>query len=47
VIYEVNGQSVHTLAELSTALRDVTPSAPVVLHIDRRGRLRYLAFVRP
>ena len=47
VIYEVNGQSVRTLAELSVMLGNLDQSAPVVLHIDRRGRLRYLAFEHP
>ncbi len=47
VIYEVNGQSVRTLAELSAMLDTLDQSDPVVLQIDRRGRLRYLAFERP
>jgi serine protease Do len=47
VIYAVNGQPVTTLAGLETALRDLPAGTPVVMHIDRRGRLRYLVFERP
>ncbi len=47
VIYAVNGQPVTTLAGLATVLRELPSGAPVVMHVDRRGRLRYFVFERP
>ena len=46
VIYAVNGQTVATISQLSAHLRAIARGDAVVLHIDRRGQLRYLAFQR-
>ena len=44
VIFGVNGRPVEGVAELRTALDPLKPGAAVVLHIERRGELVYLAF---
>ena len=44
VIYSVNRNPVAGLAELRTALDAFKPGDPVVLQIERRGALMYLAF---
>lgn len=45
VIFGVNGKPVESIAELRTALDPLKPGAAVVLHIERRGELTYLAFI--
>ncbi|NIM51617.1 MAG: PDZ domain-containing protein [Gemmatimonadales bacterium] len=44
VIYSVNGTPVTTLGQLSAGLRGLNSGDPVVLHVDRRGRLMFIAF---
>jgi len=44
VIFGVNGKWVSGLSELRSALDPLKPGAPVVLQLERRGELRYLAF---
>jgi serine protease Do len=44
VIYSVNRNPVAGLAELRTALDGFKPGDPVVLQIERRGQLMFLAF---
>ena len=44
VIYAVNQAPVAGLQDLRTALGRVTPGSPVVLQLERRGELMYLAF---
>jgi serine protease Do len=47
VIVSVNGEPVPTLAALRRALQSVEPGQALALRIDRRGRMRYVAFDRP
>jgi S1-C subfamily serine protease len=44
VIHTINGTSVKTGAELRTLLSHTTPNSPVVLQIERAGKLMYVAF---
>jgi S1-C subfamily serine protease len=44
VIHAVNGQWISDLAALRAAVDAVNVGAPVVLQIERRGTLMYLAF---
>jgi S1-C subfamily serine protease len=44
VVYAVNRRSVAGLPELRTMLETMKPGDPVVLHLERRGELMYLAF---
>jgi S1-C subfamily serine protease len=44
VIYAVNRKSVVGLTELRAALGELRTGAPVVLQLERRGELMYLAF---
>ena len=44
VIYAVNRTPVQTLAALRTMIDALKPGDPVVLHLERRGELMYLAF---
>lgn len=44
VIYALNQDPVPTLARLRELLAARVPGAPVVLHVERAGELRYLAF---
>jgi serine protease Do len=44
VIYAVNGQAVSSLSQLLTLLGALDPGDAVVMHVDRRGALRYFAF---
>jgi len=44
IIYAVNTKPVATLAELRTALDAVKPGEPIVLQLERRGALMYLAY---
>jgi serine protease Do len=44
VIYAVNRIPVNGLTELRAMLEKLKPGAPVVLHLDRRGELIFLAF---
>ena len=44
VIFGVNGKPVESLAELRKALDPLKAGAAVVLHIERKGQLIYLAF---
>jgi serine protease Do len=43
VIYAVNGVSVRGLSELRAAMDDLRKGDPVVLHVERDSRLRYVA----
>ena len=42
VIYAVNGVSVRGLAELRSAVARPQPGEPLVLHVERSGRLVYV-----
>ena len=44
VIFGVNGKPIESLAELRKALDPLKTGSAVVLHIERRGQLMYLAF---
>ena len=44
IIYAVNTKPVATLTELRTALDAVKPGEPIVLQLERRGTLMYLAY---
>jgi serine protease Do len=44
VIHSLNGAPIRTLAELRTCLAALKPGDPVALHLERDGRLMYLAF---
>lgn len=44
VIHAVNGQWISDLPALRSAIDSVKPGAPVVLQVERRGALLYLAF---
>lgn len=44
VIYEMNGRPVSSLVELRSAVDALRPGDAIVLLVDRRGRLLYLAF---
>jgi S1-C subfamily serine protease len=45
VIHAVNGQWISDLAALRAAVDGAKPGAPVVLQVERRGVLMYLAFI--
>jgi serine protease Do len=47
VIYSVNQESVTDVDGLRAALTRIAPGAPVVLHLERQGRLHFLAFEMP
>jgi serine protease Do len=42
VIYGVNGTPVRTLGDLRTAIGQLSPGAPAVLHLGRQGQLRFV-----
>jgi S1-C subfamily serine protease len=42
IIYAVNGTSVRTLADLRAAIGQVAADSPAVLHVGRKGQLRYV-----
>ena len=44
VIRSINGTKTFTLYQLRTALQALKPGAPVTLHVQREGRLVYVAF---
>lgn len=44
VIHTINGASVKTSEELRSALNRTTPNTPVVLQIERSGKLMFIAF---
>jgi serine protease Do len=44
VIHTINGTSVKMSEELRTALNRITPNSPVVLQIERSGKLMFVAF---
>jgi S1-C subfamily serine protease len=44
VIHAVNGQWIADLPALRQAIDAAKPGAPVVLQLERRGGLMYLAF---
>jgi serine protease Do len=46
VIQSLNGEPVRSLVELRAALRSTADGDPIVLHINRRGSMRFLAFDR-
>jgi serine protease Do len=43
IIHRVNGHLIHDAAELRTSLLQAPVSAPLILQIERDGRLRYIA----
>lgn len=45
VIHEINGMAVQTMGSLRSELAKVKPGGPVALHVEREGRLLYLAFI--
>ena len=45
VIHAVNGQWISDLPALRRAVDSAKPGAPVVLQLERRGVLMYLAFM--
>ena len=44
VIHTINGASVKTVAELRSALNHTSPNSPVVLQVERSGKLMFIAF---
>ena len=44
VIHTINGASVKTSAELRNVLSHTSPNSPLVLQIERSGKLMYIAF---
>jgi serine protease Do len=44
VIYELNGKSVESVADLNTAAAALAPRSAVVLHLERAGTLMYVSF---
>ena len=44
VIRSINSTKTFTLYQLRTALQALKPGAPVTLHVQREGRLLYIAF---
>lgn len=44
VIHSINGRTILTLAALRAELARLKPADPVALHVEREGRLIYLAF---
>jgi len=44
VIHTINGVSVKTTEELRSALNHTTANSPVVLQIERSGKLMFVAF---
>jgi serine protease Do len=44
VIYSLNGKAVEGAADLNTALTQLKPTSPAILHVERSGTLIYLAF---
>lgn len=46
VIYALNGAPVETVADLTGRLAGLAPGDPVVLHVDRLGEMRFVAFER-
>ncbi len=44
VVYSLNGKIVEGVADLNTALTQLKPSSPAILHLERSGTLIYLAF---
>ena len=46
VMYELNGAPLATLADLTQRLGLLQPGGPVVLHVDRLGEMRFIAFER-
>jgi serine protease Do len=44
IIYSLNGKPVDDLRELKSTVGQLSAGNPVVLQIERQGRLRYLAF---
>ena len=44
VIHTINGTSVKTSEELRAALNRMSPDSPLVLQIERSGKLMFVAF---
>jgi S1-C subfamily serine protease len=44
VIHAVNGAPVNTIESLRSALASLKPNAPVVLQIEREGKLLFITF---
>lgn len=44
VVYELNGRTIESAAQLRAAAEALTPGAAVVLHVEREGVLHYVAF---
>jgi C-terminal processing protease CtpA/Prc len=42
VIYQVNGQDVDSLEKLKEVLKQIPGGAPLVLQVERNGRLLYV-----
>jgi serine protease Do len=42
IVHGVNGLSIHNVDELRTRLNEIPPDEPVVLQLERDGRLRYI-----
>lgn len=44
IVFGLNGRPIESLAQLRAAIDAVKVGQPVVLHVERRGRLSYMAF---
>ena len=44
VIYSLNGKALESAADLNTALAQLKPISPAILHVERSGTLIYIAF---
>jgi serine protease Do len=44
IIRTLNHSAVQTSAQFETLVRDLRPGDPVVLQVERKGKLQYLAF---
>lgn len=47
VIYALNREATPTVARLRALLRKLQPGAPLALHIERNGKLRFVSFELP
>jgi len=46
VIHAINGATVLTIDDLAAALRDLEPQRPIVLHVEREGKLTFVTYQR-
>jgi hypothetical protein len=44
VVYELNGKTIESGADLRTVAATLKPASATVLHIERNGILHYVAF---